>query len=109
MHSLEPIVGRIRERWPNVRIPVRGDAGFCREKLMAWCEREGIAYIFGLAQNARLKKEYSETDEIHRPPPPICAAATIASPLVSTPRLRRPLNSRGFALALHTDFHYPWA
>src|ERR1035438_2137004 len=24
---------------------------------MAWCEREGMDYIFGLAQNARLKKQ----------------------------------------------------
>jgi Transposase DDE domain group 1 len=36
---------------------LRGDGGFCREKLMAWCEREGIEHIFGLAQNARLKKQ----------------------------------------------------
>jgi len=36
---------------------LRGDAGFCREKLMAWCEREGIGYVFGLAQNDRLNKQ----------------------------------------------------
>jgi hypothetical protein len=40
-----------------VKIQLRGDAGFCREKLMAWCECEGIDYIFGLAQNPRLKKQ----------------------------------------------------
>jgi hypothetical protein len=40
-----------------VKILLRGDGGFCREKLMAWCEREGMDYIFGLAQNARLKKQ----------------------------------------------------
>jgi hypothetical protein len=39
-----------------VKILLRGDAGFCREKLMAWCEREDLDYIFGLAQNPRLKK-----------------------------------------------------
>src|ERR1039458_2588924 len=38
------------------KILLRGDGGFCREKLMAWCEREGMDYIFGLAQNPRLKK-----------------------------------------------------
>jgi hypothetical protein len=48
---------RIRQRWPAVKILLRGDGGFCREKLMAWCEREGMDYIFGLAQNARLKKQ----------------------------------------------------
>jgi hypothetical protein len=56
VEELEPIVARIRQRWPAVKIQLRGDAGFCREKLMAWCDREGIDYIFGLAQNPRLKK-----------------------------------------------------
>ena len=26
--------------------------GFCREELMAWCEAEGVAYLFGLAPNS---------------------------------------------------------
>ncbi|HEY6373132.1 MAG TPA: IS1380 family transposase [Candidatus Sulfotelmatobacter sp.] len=56
VEEMEPLVARIRQRWPAVKIQLRGDAGFCREKLMAWCEREGIDYIFGLAQNPRLKK-----------------------------------------------------
>jgi len=56
VEELEPIVARIRQRWPAVNILLRGDGGFCREKLMAWCEREGIGYVFGLAQNERLKK-----------------------------------------------------
>jgi hypothetical protein len=56
VEELEPIVARLRQRWPAVKIQLRGDAGFCREKLMAWCEREGIDFIFGLAQNPRLKK-----------------------------------------------------
>ena len=57
VEELEPLVARIRQRWPLVKIQLRGDAGFCRDKLMAWCEREGIDYIFGLAQNPRLKKQ----------------------------------------------------
>jgi hypothetical protein len=56
VEEMEPIVARIRQRWPAAKILLRGDSGFCREKLMAWCEREGIDYIFGLAQNPRLKK-----------------------------------------------------
>ena len=43
------IVARVRARWPKVRIVLRGDSGFCREELMAWCEAEGVAYLFGLA------------------------------------------------------------
>ena len=49
------IVARIRARWPKVRIVLRGDSGFCREELMAWCEAKDVAYLFGLAPNARLK------------------------------------------------------
>jgi len=60
VEELEPVVARIRQRWPAVEILLRGDGGFCREKLMAWCEREGMDYIFGLAQNARLKKLIEE-------------------------------------------------
>lgn len=57
VEELEPLLARIRQRWPAVRILLRGDGGFCREKLMAWCEGQGLDYIFGLAQNARLKKQ----------------------------------------------------
>jgi len=57
VEELEPVVARIRQRWPAMKIRLRGDGGFCREKLMAWCEREGLEFIFGLAQNARLKKQ----------------------------------------------------
>jgi hypothetical protein len=48
------IVERIRASWPQVAIVLRGDSGFCRENLMAWCEASGVDYIFGLARNARL-------------------------------------------------------
>jgi len=48
------IVERIRSSWPQVNIVLRGDSGFCREPLMAWCESNGVDYLFGLARNARL-------------------------------------------------------
>jgi hypothetical protein len=55
LEVLQRIVAQIRARWPQVRILVRGDSGFCREPLMAWCEsQEGVDYVLGLAQNARL-------------------------------------------------------
>jgi len=55
--DLQRIVRQIRKKWRNVPILVRGDSGFCRDAIMAWCEREGIDYIFGLAKNPRLLKE----------------------------------------------------
>jgi Transposase DDE domain group 1 len=54
--EIERIVKRIRTRWPEVKIVLRGDAGFCREELMAWCETNGVAYVFGLARNSLLEK-----------------------------------------------------
>lgn len=50
------IVERIRRAWPDVRIVVRGDSGFCRENVMCWCEENRVDYVFGLAKNARLQR-----------------------------------------------------
>jgi hypothetical protein len=50
-------VKQIRSVWSQVRIVVRGDSGFCREELMAWCEAEVVDYLLGLAKNERLKTE----------------------------------------------------
>jgi hypothetical protein len=51
------VVARVRARWPRVRILLRGDSGFAREALMAWCEQHRVDYLFGLARNARLAAE----------------------------------------------------
>lgn len=51
------LVKRIRERWPHVRIILRGDSGFTRDEVMAWCEDNGVHYLLGLAKNARLLKK----------------------------------------------------
>ena len=48
------LVKRLRAAWPGVRIVFRGDSGFCRWKLLRWCERHGVDYIVGLAKNERL-------------------------------------------------------
>jgi hypothetical protein len=48
------IVARIRQRWPRVRILLRADSGFARQALMAWCENNGVDFLFGLAKNSRL-------------------------------------------------------
>ncbi len=55
--ELERIVAQIRQAWPEVKITLRGDSGFCREELMAWCEANRVDYVLGLAQNERLKAE----------------------------------------------------
>lgn len=62
------LVKRLRQAWPGVRIVFRGDSGFCRWRMLAWCERHGVSYIVGLAQNKRLN--------------------ALAAPLLSTARTR---------------------
>jgi hypothetical protein len=57
VEELKRIVAQIRSVWSRVRIVVRGDSGFCREELMAWCAAEGVDYLLGLAKNERLKAE----------------------------------------------------
>jgi hypothetical protein len=51
------VVAHIRRRWPRVRILLRADSGFAREDLMAWCESNGVDFLFGLAKNERLIAE----------------------------------------------------
>jgi hypothetical protein len=41
------IVAQIRRRWPRRRILLRGDSGFARETLMAWCEANRVDYVPG--------------------------------------------------------------
>jgi DDE family transposase len=52
---LRLLVRRLRQAWPKVRIIIRGDSGFCRWRLMRWCDHNGIGYILGLARNSRLQ------------------------------------------------------
>lgn len=51
------LIARIRARWPRTGILLRADSGFAREDLMAWCEANGVDFVFGLARNERLVAE----------------------------------------------------
>ena len=51
---LKLLVDRLRRAWPGVRIIFRGDSGFCRWKMLRWCERHGVDYVVGVAKNPRL-------------------------------------------------------
>jgi hypothetical protein len=61
--EIERIVKRIRAAWPGVQIILRGDSGFCREELMAWCEANRVEYVFGMARNRLLEKMVAEALE----------------------------------------------
>jgi len=58
--EIQRIVGQIRARWPEVKITLRGDSGFCRDDLMDWCEQHQVDYAFGMARNKRLEAIVAE-------------------------------------------------
>jgi hypothetical protein len=51
------LITRLRQVWPDTRFIVRADSGFCRRRLLLWCERSGVNYLIGLARNARLQAQ----------------------------------------------------
>ena len=56
LQEIQRIVTQIRATWPEVKIILRGDSGFCRNELMSWCENHRVDYVFGLARNRRLRR-----------------------------------------------------
>lgn len=68
--ELTRIVAQIRAVWPEVRIIIRGDSGFCRDEIMRHCEGHQLDYVLGLAKNSRLKKaletELAEAQKLHQ-------------------------------------------
>ena len=49
------LVKALRARWPKVRIVFRGDSGFCRWRMLRWCDDHGVGYVVGIAKNPRLR------------------------------------------------------
>ena len=74
---LKLLVTRLRQAWPKVKIIFRGDSGFCRWRLMRWCDRHDVYYVIGLARNKTLenraqplmlqaKQQYEQTKQKQR-------------------------------------------
>ena len=74
---LKLLVDRLRRQWPQVKIVFRGDSGFCRWRLMRWCDRHDVGYVIGLARNKALermaepfmraaKRQYEQTKQKQR-------------------------------------------
>jgi hypothetical protein len=61
---LRLLVRRLRAAGPQVKITIRADSGFCRWRLMRWCDSHGIGYVLGLAKNPA--RERAARDEIER-------------------------------------------
>jgi hypothetical protein len=54
--EIKRIVMQLRAAWPQVKIILRGDSGFCRNELMSWSEANRVEFVFGMARNQRLRK-----------------------------------------------------
>lgn len=50
------VVERLRRRFPQIRVILRADSGFCRDELLSWCEAQGVDYVMGLQRNAVLER-----------------------------------------------------
>jgi hypothetical protein len=48
--EVERIVKQIRQCWPEVKIILRGDSGFCADELLTWCEENRVDYVVGVAR-----------------------------------------------------------
>lgn len=55
VEELQRIIERIRQRWPKTTLILRADSGFARDEIMSWAEKNDVEFIFGLAQNSRLR------------------------------------------------------
>lgn len=59
LHSraiLRLLVSRLRAKWPKVQIIFRADSGFCRWKLLQYCDRHDIGYVVGIGRNKVLER-----------------------------------------------------
>src|SRR3954464_7592663 len=61
---LKLLVRRLRAAWPGVKLTIRADSGFCRWRLMRWCDSHGIGYVLGSAKNPVLER--AARDEIEQ-------------------------------------------
>ena len=51
---LKLLVDALRAEWPDVEVILRADCGFCRPRILRWCEKAGVGYVVGLPSNQRL-------------------------------------------------------
>ena len=63
---LRRLVRRIRARWPATRLTIRGDGHYGRPEAMAWCEANGISYVFGLSGSRPLSRKVDEAADAVR-------------------------------------------
>src|SRR5437868_2393841 len=93
LDRLRRLVRRIRRHWPDTRLTMRGDSHYGRPAVMAWCEANGLAYIFGLSGNAVLDRLVE----------PIADAVRVRRALTQAPAVRRYTEIRYGAQSWHGE------
>jgi len=61
--DLEYLIERVRQRWPDVALYVRGDCAFGIPELYEVCERQRVSYLFGLTGNVVLLRQSEQLME----------------------------------------------
>src|SRR5271165_3042603 len=106
---LRRMVRRIRSHWPDTRITVRGDSHYGRREVMAWCEANGLHYVFGLSGNAVLDQMVEPIADDVRVRRAEAQARLVAmrraEPPVDTARLRH-AEAQANAVRRHTEVSY---
>ena len=90
---LRRLVRRIRLHWPDTRLTLRGDSHYGRPAVMAWCEANGLDYIFGRSGNAGLDRLVE----------PAAAAVRVRRALTQAPAVRRYTEIRYGAKSWHGE------
>jgi Transposase DDE domain group 1 len=60
---IKHITERLLKTWKKANIVWRGDGHYCRAPAMAWCDDNGVGYIFGLPVDVSLSRKVAETSE----------------------------------------------
>ena len=111
---LKLLVGKLRAAWPGVKITIRGDSGFCRWKLMRWCDSHEVGYVLGLAKNSKLEAlalDWTERAcrQFERTKEPQRLFGSVGSAAKSWDRMRRViLKAEHNAGGLHLASGYPY-
>src|SRR4051794_10696023 len=79
--------------WPDTRLTLRGDSHYGRPAVMAWCEANGLDYIFGRSGNAGLDRLVE----------PVAAAVRVRRALTQAPAVRRYTEIRYGAQSWHGE------
>jgi hypothetical protein len=76
--ALAKIIPALRKHCPRARIIVRGDSGFCREDILAWCEGQpNVYYCLGMGKNPLLVERLAPALMAAQIRRCLCGAATV--------------------------------